>query len=139
MINLETVLFIAMLNELADKTAKGFMDFHSTDDANKINDFTGILYDSKNDNRIVLSKLVIPGDCDHKDIIGYYDDVPDEADITKVSPVQFTCTVKMTEHTESEEQIFGLNHFLYVHAHCVDIDGLMYEFDIHDGKWYSAI
>lgn len=73
MINVETIKFIEMLNVLAEKTTHGFMDWNSTDDADTINNFEGILFDSKNDNKVVLAKCVIGEECPHKDIIAYFD------------------------------------------------------------------
>lgn len=72
MINIETIRFIEMLNILAEKTTHGFMDWHSTDDADTLNNFEGILFDSKNSNKVILAKCVIGAECPHKDIIAYY-------------------------------------------------------------------
>lgn len=73
MINMETIRFMEMLNELAEKTTHGFMDWNSTDDADTINNFRGILFDSENNNQVILAKCVIGAECPHKDIIAYYD------------------------------------------------------------------
>lgn len=54
MVNMETVKFIKLLNALAEQSKYGFFEFHST--PIEILDQVygkGIIYDEKNDNRIV--------------------------------------------------------------------------------------
>ena len=68
-INLETVYFIEKLNRLAKMSKVGFADWNLLTSA-EAQHFAGILYDSKNDNRVVLDFLT--DEC-HHDIISYYD------------------------------------------------------------------
>lgn len=133
MINVETVRFIAMLNELAAKTAVGFLDWNSTDDADEINDFQGILYNSEN-GFIVQSKCVIGTECPHKDIISYYDSSSCDTETSVV------ITVEMCDHTPEEEEEHGLESFLYVHVVCTGLDDEETgEFDVSNGRWYPAM
>lgn len=72
MVNMETVKFIHLLNTLAKQSKYGFFEFHST--PIEILDQVygnGIIYDEKNDNRIV-SALELCGD-DTKKVSNYED------------------------------------------------------------------
>lgn len=70
MINIETIKFLKMLDELAILSEDGIEEFeHATCESfcNKV------YYDSKDDNRVVLEACIIDDpECIHHDIISYY-------------------------------------------------------------------
>lgn len=132
MINMETVLFIEMLNNLAKKTANGFMDWNSTDNADEINAFSGILFDSKAANQVVLAKCVIGEECPHKDITAYYDQNVCGTDDC------ITVQVKQVEATEEEIAKHGEDYFKYVEVYVGDgHENQMGAFTISRGEWQS--
>ena len=134
MINMETVLFIEMLNDLAAKTADGFMDWQSTDDAGAINAFNGILFNSAAENQVVLDKCVIGEECPHKDIIAYYDQ--------NVCNSDSVITVQVVQGDASEDEIaeHGKDYYKYVEVYVGDGWGHQTgAFVISGGEWHSEV
>lgn len=79
MINIETIKFIAFLNDMAEKTKEGFYPFST------VIEKKGILYNDeekyKKGHKIIADYLVA---CDHHDIISTYTDVYERYGITIV-------------------------------------------------------
>lgn len=132
MVNIETVKFIAMLNKLAVMTKDGFMDFHSTDDADEINNFDGILYDSQNGNQVVQDKCVI-NDGAHKDIVSYYGGIDEEDDNASYVTVQ----VAEVEGYEPDEEDYDERFYLEIHV--TQPNGEEYQFEVWHGSWKLVI
>ena len=105
MINVETLKFLTILNELAELTEGGFDDFSN---ANEANWGTKVFYDSRKseDGRfpVVMDACIIDDPkCSHHDIICYYDSdqneftvnaVRDEYDDTYLIQVDFMYSKK---------------------------------------------
>ena len=111
-VNLETVYFIETINRLAKMSTVGYVDWNNLT-GDEAEHFAGILYDSKNDNRIVLDFLI--DEC-HHDIITYYD-----------TNMPYCAKVKF-----SEDDTYGA---------CVEITFAGTDEDdmfiVEKGKWYS--
>ena len=115
MINVETIKFLDMLNELAELSKGGFDDFSNATQANWR---TKVFYDAKkaDDGRfpIVLNACVIDDpECYHHDVIDYYDSASKE----------FTARVVFNE---DEEEPF------------IQVDLILSEEQIviENGRWY---
>ena len=84
MINIETIKFVRLLNELAEMSSNGIETFEK---ANQDNYREKIFYDEKsNDGRngyrvVADACLVDDPKCYHHDIISYFDDISNEYDI----------------------------------------------------------
>ena len=79
MVNVETLKFQKMLDELAEKTTYGYKEWSkiptpSFEDFQnpKYKNFQGVMYDKNNENRIILDACLFP---EHHDIRAYYDDI----------------------------------------------------------------
>ena len=117
MINVETIKFIRMLDELAELSAKGIKDFS---EATQENTRQMVFYDSESPDEkgqfpIVLDSCVIDDpECIHHDVVSYYDS--DSAEYS----------VRVTIE-DDEDPFIVVKLFLSNH-----------EIVVEDGRWYFA-
>ncbi len=106
MINVETIKFMNLLNELSDLTLNGIENF-----SNATSDTFGtkIFYDSKDQFKVVSDACII----DHHDIIGYY-----ESELNEY--------IVRVEFDEENDKPFVVVKFTISNEEIV----------IEDGKWY---
>lgn len=124
MINLETIKFINMLNDLAELTRFGYKKWSEIpeldwDDINA-EKFEGIIFDDSNENKVVLNYL----NYGHHDIIAYYDDCCNTSDFS-VNVVDRS-TYDETVDKNSEKKFYVKISFY----HSED------EVCIENGAWY---
>lgn len=99
MINTETICFIAMLNELAEKTKHGYIAFKDIEEIShhshkQYKSYEAIIYDETN-NKVILNACLLG----HHDIISYYD---------SHCNCDYSVTVNLTKHTPCIDVI--INH-----------------------------
>ena len=108
MLNIETIRFIKMLDELAEKTKKGIFDFKEATEDNRQD---RIFYDERcvhDDGSfgVVLDSCVIDDpDCIHHDVISYYGNESDEYAVCAIVDREENDVYILVRLTTSDEQI----------------------------------
>ncbi len=119
MINIETVKFMKMLENLAELSANGIVPFgEATDETME----DKVFYDEKTDengqHRVVLDACLFP---DHHDIVSYYDSCTD------------AYTVRVV-HAEDKDEDGQDNYYVEVKTGDSDENAVV----IEDGIWYFS-
>ena len=124
MINIETMKFIKLLDELAEFTKNGISPFsEATEETYQ----TQIFYDEKRlegerGYRVVLDACILDDpDCIHHDIISYYDS----------HSLEYKIRVKFDEDIEEDED----EPFVYVEVELAISEDIIV---IENGRWYFA-